>query len=91
MSATTGPVVAMGGLALINQTIFNGQPIDWRIPLATGLAAGGFALAERVWPEGAAILAWTGLLTVIIARMDPKQPSVAENALSWWNKGAGKS
>lgn len=87
MGASTGPVLATGALTVVNQTIFNGKPMDWRIPIATGLAAIGFNLAEKAWPTGVEILAWTMFLTSLLARTDPKQPSPVENALTWWNKG----
>ena len=86
MSATTGPVLATGAITVINRTIFHDDPMDWRIPIATGLAAVGFSLGERAWPQGAKILAWTALLTVLLARTDPKTPSPVESALSWWRE-----
>jgi len=63
--------------------------MDWRVPVATGLAAMGFGLAERVWPKGAAILAWTVFGTVLLTRTQPNVPSPVESALSWWNKSGG--
>jgi hypothetical protein len=87
MSKTTGPVLATGLLSIVNRTVFNGQPMDWRIPPATGLAALGFSLVERVWDEGAVLLAWTAFLTVLLTRTDPKVPSPVESAAAWWNKG----
>jgi hypothetical protein len=74
-------------LSILNRTVFNGQPMDWRIPPATGLAAIGFSLAEKAWPQGATILAWTAFLTVLLSRTDPSVPSPVESALAWWNKG----
>jgi hypothetical protein len=61
--------------------------MDWRVPVATGLAAVGFSLAERVWPKGAQILAWTVLGTVLLTRTQANVPSPVESALSWWQKG----
>lgn len=90
MSTTTGPILAMGGITVVNQTVFNGKPMDWRIPIATGLAAIGFSLAEKVWPKGAELLAWTAFVTVLVTRTDPSVPSPVENAVTWWNKGAKK-
>jgi hypothetical protein len=43
MSRTIGPVLATGALTIANQTVFNGKPMDWRVPIATGLAAIGFS------------------------------------------------
>lgn len=85
MSKTTGIVLALGTITIVNRTVFNDQPMDWRIPLATGLAAVGFNFAERVSQQGAVILAWTALLTVLLSRTDPKVPSPVESAVNWWN------
>lgn len=88
MSKTTGVVLAMGGITIVNQTVFHDKPMNWRIPVATGLAAMGFSAAERVWPQGVQILAWTGLLTILLTRTDPGVPSPVESALDWWNKNS---
>lgn len=87
MSATTGPILATGALTIVNRAVFNNQPIDWRVPIATGLATIGFSLFERVSPEIAKILAWTTFLTVLLTRLDPKVPSPVESATNWWKKG----
>lgn len=87
MSKTTGPILAMGAVTVANSTVFHGQPVNWRVPIATGLAAIGFSLAERAWPQGAEILAWTAFLTVLLTRTNPKIPSPAESAVTWFNTG----
>lgn len=89
MSKTTGPILATGAVTIANQVIFHDEPMDWRVPVATGLAAMGFSLAEKAWPKGAQILAWTVLGTVLLSRVKPSVPSPVESALSWWNKGGG--
>jgi hypothetical protein len=89
MSRTTGPILATGALTIANQTIFNDEPMDWRVPVATGLAAIGFSLAERLWPKGAVIFAWGTFATVLLSRTQPDVPSPVESALSWWDKGGG--
>jgi hypothetical protein len=85
VSKTIGPILATGTVTVINQTVFHDKPMDWRVPVATGLAAVGFSLAERVWPQGAQLLAWTALLTVLLTRTNPAVPSPTESALQWWN------
>jgi hypothetical protein len=87
VSATTGPILALGAVTVINRSVFNGREMDWRIPIGTGLAMIGFSLAERVSPDGAEILAWTALLTTLLTRLDPHTPSPVESALSWWTQG----
>lgn len=86
LGKTTGPILATGLATIANQTVFNNQPMDWRVPIATGLAALGFNMAERVWPTGASILAWSTFITVMIARVKPGVPSPVESAVAWWNK-----
>lgn len=89
MSQTTGPILATGAITVVNQTIFHDEAMDWRVPVATGLAAIGFSLAEKAWPQGSKILAWTVFGTVLLTRTQPNVPSPVESALSWWNKGGG--
>lgn len=86
VSMTTGPVLAIGAVTMVNQSVFHDRPVDWRVPIATGLLAVGFTLFERIDSKTAQIFAWTGLVAVLVSRMDPSLPSPAESALQWWNK-----
>lgn len=90
MATTTGPILALGGITLMNQTILNNQPIDWRVPIATGFLAGAFALFEKANAQLAVGVAWIAVITVVIARVNPSQPSPAENLLKYWNQGGKK-
>lgn len=90
MSGTLGPVLATGMVTIVNTTVFHDQPMDWRVPVATGLAAVGFGLMERAWPQGATILAWSMFLTLVLTRTNPAVPSPTESALAWWNASKGK-
>lgn len=83
---TTGPILAVGGITLANSTLFHGKPIEWKVPIATGIAAGAFALAERAWPEGAVALAWLALVAILITRIDPRVPAPVETLSTWWQK-----
>ncbi len=85
MAQTTGPVLVIGGITVLNRTVFNGKPMDWRIPIATGIAAGLFALMERATGRGAVYLAYLALGAVVLTRVDPTVPSPAESALKWFN------
>lgn len=87
MGRSTGPILAVGAISLGNAVIFNGKPFDLRIPVATGIAAGGLALAERGWEKGAVALAWLALVTVLFVRTDPATPAPAESFLKWWESG----
>jgi len=90
MSKTTGVVLATGAVTVVNGTVFHDEPMDWRIPIATGLAAIGFSLFERVWPKGSIILAWTAFATVLLTRTKSDVPGPVESALDWWEKGSKK-
>lgn len=90
MAATTGPILAIGGITVFNQTVLNNKPIDWRVPIATGFLAGAFALFEKGNVGIAKGVAWTALLTVLLARVDPKTPSPVESLLKYWNQGGKK-
>lgn len=86
MARTTGPVLAIGGITVANRVLFHSQPMDWRVPVATGIAAGAFALAEKALPDAAVALAWLALMTVLLARIDPAVPAPVETLNDWWTK-----
>lgn len=90
MSKTTGPILAMGAVTIVNNTVFHGQPMDWRVPIATGLAAIGFSLGEKAVPQIAEIIAWTAFVTVMLTRINPKVPSPVESAAAFFNNSGGK-
>lgn len=90
MSSTTGVILATGGLTMLNQSVFNGQPIDWRVPIATGIATVGFNLMERAWKQGAVILAWSTFMTVLLTRVNKDTPSPVETAARVLNYGGKK-
>lgn len=85
MAASTGPVLAIGAITVANRTVFNDQPIDWKVPIGTALAAVLFAGAERAVGRGAVYMAYLALVTIVFARVDPKVPAPAETALRWFN------
>jgi len=86
MAASTGIILAIGGITVTNRVIFNGQPLDWKVPIATGLAAVIFSFAETVvGPEFPRAVAMVALVTIAFARVDPSVPSPAESALKWYN------
>lgn len=87
MSRTTGPILAVGGITLVNAVVVNGQPIDWRIPIATGLTAGILSLVEQGWERGAVALSYLALVTVLFVRLQPNVPAPVESFSTWWNQG----
>lgn len=86
MARSTGPILAVGAVTMVNQSVFNGQDLDWRVPIATAFAALGLALLEKPVPKLAVGVAWISLLTVLLTRVDPKTPAPTETLLKIWNE-----
>lgn len=86
MSASTGPVLAVGALTVANRVVFNDQPMDWKVPIGTAIAAVLFSGMERAVGRSAVWLAYLALVTTVFARVDPSVPSPAESALRWFNE-----
>ncbi len=86
MAKTTGVVIAIGGITMFNQSIVNNQPVDLRVPVATAIAAGFFALAEKGWEKGAVTLSYVALITILFSRVDPKTPAPLESLNTWMKK-----
>lgn len=84
---STGPILAVGAITLGNSVIVNKQPIDWRIPIATGIAAGLLSLAEKGWEQGAVAISYLALITVLFVRVQPNVPAPVESFNTWWNQG----
>lgn len=87
MARSTGIIIAIGGITLVNQSVLHDKPVDWRIPIATGFAAGGFALMERANAGLTVTVAWVALVTVLLTRTTPGVPAPAETMLKVWNGG----
>lgn len=85
MAATTGPILALGGITFGNKLLHG--DVDWRVPVATGFAAMIFGGFERLHAPLAVGIAWIALASVILTRVDPKVPSPAETLLRYWNQG----
>ncbi len=85
MAESTGPILAIGAITIANRTVFNDEPMEWKVPIATALAAVLFAGAERAVGRGAVYVAYLGLITITFARVDPAVPAPAETALRWFN------
>lgn len=85
MSLTAGPIIAIGTITVVNASFINNKPIDWRVPIATGLATITFAGLEKINPSIFKTIAYLGLITVVFTRMQKDVPSPAESMMNWWN------
>lgn len=79
MATSTGPVLLTGTVSFANQWLGNGNA-DFKVIVATAVAAGGLALLEQV--PGAAPLAagiaWIAFITLMFTRLGGK-PSPVDN------------
>jgi hypothetical protein len=80
MAASTGPILAAGGITFVNGWLFNNQAPNLKVLLATGIAALGLGLLSVPLPGAAEGIAWIALITVIFAPLNG-QPAPAENLL----------
>lgn len=87
MAQSTGPILAVGAITFANEVLVAGKDVNWRIPAATGIAAGMFALLEKGWRDGAVTLAYLALVTVLFVRIDPTVPAPVESFNKWFNEG----
>jgi hypothetical protein len=89
MAGSTGPILAIGGITIVNESIVNGQPLDWRVPIATGLAALAIGALENGIPtfsDAFVKLSWIALVTTLLVRVKPGTPSPMESFVDWYNK-----
>jgi hypothetical protein len=87
VSKSTGPILAIGGITMANQILFQDLDFDWRVPVATGITAGMFALAERAFPQATVGLAWLALVTLLFTRTNPNVPAPVETLNGFFRKG----
>jgi hypothetical protein len=80
MSKSTGPILAVGAISYGNSWVFNHDE-DFKILLATGVAALMLAGLEKISPPLAVGIGYIALVTITFTRVNGK-PSPAENLLS---------
>lgn len=89
MARSTGPLLVAGAVRVGNDTIINGAPINWKMPLGIGVVAALFAGMEQI--PGVDVLvtgiAWIAVVTLVLTRSSGK-PSPAENLVKYvgWDK-----
>lgn len=88
MSRTIGPVAAITGVTLFNDVIMHNVDIqkEQRVIVGGIVVAVSLALVEQIAPDLAVGVAWLGLVTVLLVRIDPKVPSPLETFANWYNK-----
>jgi hypothetical protein len=80
MAQSTGIILAVGAISFGNQ-LFANHDLDFKIPVATAIAAVLLAGFEHASPPLAVGIAWIALVTISLTRVNGK-PSPAENLIS---------
>lgn len=83
MARSTAVVLGIGAVTMVNQSVLHDRPVDWRVPIATGLAAGALALIEKVSPEVALGIAWLAAVTALVAPMGGLPSPIQTVAKEW--------
>lgn len=89
MAGSTGPILAIGAITVVNQSIVNNQPVDWRVPIGAGLAALAFSAMESAAPTYAGAvrkIAWIALVTTLFVRLKPDVPAPMDSFVKWYNE-----
>ncbi len=86
MAASTGPVIAAGGVVVFNAVIIQQKPLlsQQRIIIGAVIAAMGLSLWENAMPRTAVAMSWLILASTLLVRVDPATPSPIESFQQWY-------
>lgn len=90
MAETTAPIVLAGAITAVSDYM-QGRGWQWRTVLATGLAAGSFALLEKVNAGLAVPLAWLAFVGSMIIPRANGTDGPAAAFLHAWNSSTPKT
>lgn len=71
MAKSTAPILLVGGIEFANDWLATGQ-LQFKVLVATGIAAGGLALIEQI-PGAAPVavgIAWISFVTLMFTRLN---------------------
>lgn len=85
MAKSTGPILLTGGVTALSDYM-NGRGVEYRVLLATGIAAGVFALIEDIDQPIAVGLAWLAFVSSLLVPHANGTPSPVETFLREWSK-----
>ena len=77
MARSTAPILLVGGIEFANDWL-NGQGLQFKVLVATGIAAGGLALIEQIpgLEPIATGIAWIAFVTLMFTRLNGKPSPV---------------
>ena len=83
MSASTTPIVVAGSMTMLADYM-QGRGVQYRVALATGIAATIFSLVEPVDPGLVAGIAWLAMIGSLVVSRPNGAPSPVEVFLKKW-------
>jgi hypothetical protein len=87
MAGSTAPILLTGGTTMLSDYL-QGMGVKWNVALATGIAAGIFALLEKADPPLVVGLAWLAFVGSMVTPRGTAKPPI-EVFLTQWNKVQG--
>lgn len=85
MADSTAPLLMAGGATALADYM-EGHGVEWRVILATGLAASVFALLEKANHQLAVGGAWVAFVGSMVAPRSGGRPSPISVFLDQWNR-----
>ena len=85
MADSTAPILLTGGATILSDYI-NGKGVDYRVAIATGIAAAVFAAVEPADRQVVVGVAWIALIASLIIPRANGTPGPAQTFLTAWNK-----
>jgi hypothetical protein len=85
MADSTAPILLTGGTTLLSDYI-NGKGVDYRVAMATGIAAVVFGVAEKADRQAVVGVAWIALVASLIIPRANGTPGPLQTFLTAWNK-----
>lgn len=86
---STGPILAIGAITIVNQVGFQENKMDWKIPVATGIAATLAALAEKAVGDLVVDIAYLALVATLFVPIGDN-PAPIEVAAAYFGFGPHK-
>jgi hypothetical protein len=85
VSASTTPIVIAGGMTMLSDYM-QGKGVQYRVALATGIAATIFSVVEPADPGLIVATAWLALVASLVVTRPNGAPSPVEVFLAKWEK-----
>lgn len=83
MAKSTGPILAVGGLTALNDTLTGS--FDLKVLIATGAAALVFSGLEKAFGQPVVMLSYLALVTAVVVPLRSGKPTPAQSIIKYVN------